>query len=746
MLSLLLLAALQDQPPPKPPQEFEAKFQTLQSWEEGGLEVVYMSGTVQIRSPDGTLKADRVIGWRRKLGPRPFDFDELYAEGAVTYATPRASITARGLFIDRKLDRALIFDFVMRAQGGPPGIPVVFRAKEARRLSVDRYVLEQVAATTCVYGSPHYDVRIARADVTVVADPREAPADRGGWGLFPRGGDIYVAADDITLWYSALPVFYFPGMTYRLGDDLVLRSIEWGSSSRFGGYVYTDWGLSFESGFGRDRQRWGELILEADYRRIRGYAEGLDFRWNAPPVRGYIDTYYLRDRGPNEKLAYESKFLPLEDEDRFRARLFHRHDLSPEVRVEAEVSYLTDRNLLREFFAAEFKEGKEQESTLYFRGLHGPVAWFAQYRARLNDFQTQLEYLPRFEFWWMAARVGPVQLSGSLEIASLRQTFDEALATPSFQTERIDVLQEAVLPIDLGPVQILPYAAARLGAWGDDLAGESETRVVTMAGVSVRTRLSRTFDVSAMGLDGLRHIVEIQARAMRAHVRDFDPASMFPFDGVDALTSFEEIAFEIVQRFQTRERDAKGEARGILEFLTLGVAAEYYPDPDRDTTAFNANSFAYPFDPMGIFPLPGRPFESRRWSNVFWAVDFTPRGGAVTLRARGEWDPLEREEATHQIGLRVALGAAAAIGLSNTYVKDGTSSFGYTASLALTPRWKFEWMLKQDRESGDILVQRLGLARDLHDVVVRVTFENDRVRDDINIMLMFEPKFGGQAR
>lgn len=739
MVELALLLALQD---PGQPQEFEASFQSLQAWEEGGLEVVYMSGTVVIRGPAGTLKADRVIGWRRKLGPRPFDFDELYAEGAVSYRTPRASITARGLFLDRKIDRALIFDFVMRAE--PSGIPVVFRAREARRLAADRYVLEDVSATSCVYGTPHYDVRIARADVTVVAAPRELAADPG-WSLFPQGGEIYVAGDDITLWYAALPVFYFPGMTYRLGDNFVLRSIRGGGSSRFGAYVYTDWGLSFESGFGKDRENWGELILEADYRRIRGFAEGLDFRWNAGPVRGYIDTYYLRDRGPNEKLAYESQFLPLEDEDRFRARLFHRHDLSSHVRMEAEVSYLTDRNLLHEFFAAEFKEGKEQESTLYFRGIHGPVAWFAQYRARLNDFQTQLEYLPRFEVWWMAARLGPLQIGGSLQLASLRQMFDEVLSTRPFQTERVDALQEVVLPINLGPVQILPYAAIRLGAWGDDLAGDGETRVLTMSGLSLKTRLHRTFDVTSLGLDGVRHIVEFQARAMRAHVRNFDPASMFRFDAIDTLTSFEEVAFELVQRFQTRERNAQGELQRVREFLRLALAVEHYPDPDRDTTAFNENSFTYPFDAMGIFPLPGRPFESRRWSNVFWSVDLAPRG-SVTLRARGEYDPVEREEATRQIGLQVTVGAAASLGISNTYIKDGASNLGCSAAVALTPKWTVEWMFRRDGRSGDVLLQRLGLARDLHDLVVRVTFENDRVRDDISLLLRIEPKFSDPRR
>lgn len=739
MVELVWLLALQE---PVQPEEFEASFQTMQAWEEGELEVVYMSGTVVIRGPAGTLRADRVIGWRRKLGPRPVDFDEIYAEGAVTYRTPHASIAAKGLFLDRKLDRALLFDFVMRSE--PPGVPVVFRAREARRLSSDRYVLQDVSATTCVYGSPHYDVRIARADVAVVADPREAAVDPG-WSLFPRGGDIYVAGDDLTLWYGALPVFYFPGMTYRLGDDLVLRSMQGGGSSRFGGFVYTEWGLSFESGFGRDRRQWGELILEADYRRIRGFAGGLDFRWNAGPVRGYVDTYYLRDRGQNESLAYESQFLPLDDEDRFRARLFHRQELSSQVRMEAEVSYGTDRNLLHEFFAAEFKEGKEQESTLYFRGIHGPFAWYAQYRARLNDFQTQLEYLPRFEAWWMASRVGPLHIAGSIQLANLRQMFDEALGTRPFQTERIDAFQEAALPIDLGPVQILPYAGVRLGAWGDNLTGDSESRVLAIAGLGVRTRLQRTFEVALLGLDGIRHIVEWQARGMRAYARGFDPASMFRFDAVDTLASFEEISLELVQRFQTRERNAHGDLQRIREFLTLSLAVEYYPDPDRDTTALIEHNFTYPFDPMGIFPLPGRPFESRRWSNVFWGVDLAPRG-AVTLRARGEYDPLNREEAAHQIGMKAALGEAASIGFSNTYVKGGASNFAYSADVALTPKWKVEWMLHQDRASGEILVQRLGLVRDLHDLFVRVTFENDRVRDDVRVMLRFEPKYGESRR
>ncbi|HLG43130.1 MAG TPA: hypothetical protein VI643_07175 [Planctomycetota bacterium] len=745
-MTLIAALVLLQGDPKAGPQEFEAKFQSLEAWEEEGLEIVYMSGAVEIRSGDGSvLKADRVIGWRRKLGPRPPDFDELYAEGAVTMETTRSQITAESLFFDRKLDRAFILKFVMRGES-QPGSPVVFRAREARRLAADRYIVEEAEASTCVYGTPHYAVRISRAEITVRgADPRDAtPRDRG-WSLFPTGGDIYVAADDISLWYGAVPVFYFPGLTYRLGDDLVLRSIRAGSSGRFGTFVYTEWGLSFDTGEGRDRKRWGDLIFEIDYRRVRGWAGGVDFHWNTDPARGYLDTYGLNDRGPNPRVDFEQQFIPLEDDARGRARMFHRHDLSESVRYEAEASYLSDRNLLQEFFPREFKEGKEQESTLYFRGLHGNAAWFAQARARMNDFQTQLEYLPRFEIWWLGDRLGfpglgPAQYSYATQIVNFRQTFDETLGTSSFRTERVDSLHEMSVPFDFGPVQLVPYGAVRLGAWGDDLMGERETRVIALMGFGVRTQFSRIFDVTAMGLDGLRHVIDLQARWMNAYVEDFDPMTLFRFDNVDRLTNFEEVTFEIVQRFQTRGRDAKGELAGIHEFLEVGLAVEYYPDSDRDTIALAETSFAYPFDPMGIFPLPGRPFARRRWSNVFWRLNFTPHG-PITLRASGEYDPVGHEEVGRDAGVSLNLDGGGSISVSNTFVKDGTNTFTFAAVAPVTPKWTLDGLVQYDYRTRSTVTQRFGIARDLHDLVLHLSFEIDRGQDDVRILFRFEPKF-----
>ena len=55
------------------------------------------------------------------------------------------------------------------------------------------------------------------------------------------------------------------------------------------------------------------------------------------------------------------------DELRYRIRWQHRHELPHKMRIDLELSRISDRGFLREYFEDELREDKEQETIAYFR-------------------------------------------------------------------------------------------------------------------------------------------------------------------------------------------------------------------------------------------------------------------------------------------------------------------------------------------------------------------------------------------
>src|SRR6185503_2926226 len=94
----------------------------------------------------------------------------------------------------------------------------------------------------------------------------------------------------------------------------------------------------------------------------------------------------------------------------------------------------------------------------------------------------------------------------------------------------------------------------------EDLNGDSRTRVLWTSGTRLTTQIHGTFpDVTweRAGLRGLRHVVEIETRYANNFFNTVDPADLFPYEPVDQLDRFEEVSFEVRQRFLTKDATNK---------------------------------------------------------------------------------------------------------------------------------------------------------------------------------------------
>jgi hypothetical protein len=672
-----------------------------------------------------------------RLEQRPGEEDR----SAVTLRAREAVLSAG------KIDAAAII-----ARGAALGLPGFVPSVPGRFKAFD------VALSTCTFGDPHYSVNLAEAQVD--------------W-RFPAGGthplvgffegrpeDPVIGGDWITVNIWGLPIFAWPSFSVRLAalTALPLERLQGGHTDRFGWTVESTWGFKLSKGFvdslnpfdssddSDDKRPWGRLRIEADYREERGWAGGIDPSWEWDNYKGYIDSYYLRDDGPDPDNDFDARFLPLERTDRGRIRLFHRHELTDVLRGEVEFSWLSDRNVLEEFFEKEFKEGKEQETVAYLRYLDGNQGGFLLQKNRINAFQTQLELLPKAKgflsnepifanlpFGWT--------FSQELEVAHLRQRFDDDLGLPSPDTWRLDSLSTWGLVVPLGIANLFPFADARVTAWEETLDGDPADRFIATAGVKLSTDIYGTHDVFSdfLGLHRLRHVIHLEARGLAAFANTLSPSELFPYDPIDGYDDFQELSFEMRHKFQTKVVD--GESFRMSDWMEFGLEIEYYPRAERDTVGFNTSNFSYPFNWIPLGPDDAtKILDERDWSNFHWDFSFRP-SKYVEARGLGEYNPVAHQEEMREYSVTVRPREGLELSVGQVFVFDVTNAFTFGARWKMTEKWDVAAETQYDYKTEDFINRRGAVGRDFHDFKFEAVFEEDVGRDERRFYVTFVPTF-----
>lgn len=723
--------------PAIPQEDVEINAGDALSWKVGGDTIIFLAGQVRVRRGEVEMTAARALIWTRP-GEKPA-FRELYAEGNVAFRRGASKLRAERVYYNLVKDEAVIVDF--KARGSSNDVEQFFYVTAAEvRKRAGRITAGEVKMSTCSYGVPHYHIEVGEAEL--IGRDR-LPEGSGPFNLWPfKDWDVRVKRLEPKL--IGAPVFFFPGLA--LGpwiQEFPVRSVKGGRTSNFGYYAYTDLGvtLRLETEDGKERT-WGEVLGEVDWREERGGAYGLDLEYGWGNYTGFVDTYFLHDLGRKEDSDFERRLDPLKRAERGRARAFHRHELNDHFRLELETSYVSDRDLREEFFEKEFKEDKAPETAAYFRWLDGEAGAFLLSRHRLNDWQTQNEYLPRADFSVFQTPVAEdlldqLLLTTRFDGGLVRRRFDKKLRLPTSDTWRWDSSVEVSWPWDLEVLQAAPFAAHRMTVYEDGPQGESEFRSLWSAGGRLVTQAHATFPElqwHLAGLRGLRHVAELEARYANNFDTTVAPSELFPFEEIDQLDTFEELAVELRQRFLTQDDEKQ-----VFEFMSLTVGIEYYPDSDRDTTSFNANSYVFPFNWITLAPDSAGVFDRRHWSNVNYEISITPRR-LLRFSAGGEYHPLFRHEEVREFAVSVTPLEGLTGTVGHTFVRGVTDAYAFDLAWAITPKWSVQSTAQYDFRIDEWLSQSLVVSRDFHDFLIEVVVDRDFGRDEHRAYVNFVPK------
>ncbi len=527
------------------------------------------------------ISADRIVLWTRNVDNQRFitglqsgearqEHVEVYLEGHVeirqaSTSGPHAGNTrlllADQAYYDVSRSVAVIINGELIARQPSFPVPVHVKAEQIRQVAPNRFEADNVLIwASRLPSDPGVTVAASRAAVTHLDVPVR--------GLFgrpltnPAGQPLTTLqllgeTDDFVLRLGDVPVFYLPHTEGDLTDPLgPLDRIRFRQDRIFGFGLLLDWDVYQLLGATRapDGTKW---TIGTDFLSERGPALGTDFTsqgadlFNIPGLYSTVARGYLiHDRGDEDDLGGDREFDPPKDvRGRFLFR--HRQEIGTTLTFWGQVSYLSDRNFLEQYFRREFQEDVNQETFVYGVYQSDNFAASVLVEPRIRSWVTETEWLPRADAYLLGqsffnrftyfahASGGYAVLRPTSDIPQgfvetpVPGEFDRVRPLPPasdfphtgrIETGRLDLVQELDWPFELGPVKVVPFGLLDITHYTDahplhspPFVGDEDdgaTRLYGGGGVRASIPFTRVFpDVHSdiFYLRGLAHKIVFDA-------------------------------------------------------------------------------------------------------------------------------------------------------------------------------------------------------------------------------------------
>jgi hypothetical protein len=615
------------------------------------------------------IEADRVVFWTRgdtqKLfnnlrspqGLEPNKSPEFYLAGNVEIREQsdreNRLLRADQVYYDvsRNVAYALRADLEFRRPGLPD--PVHLRADELQKLSDTQFrVVRAEVFSSRLPSDPGLKVVVAEATLEERKVPNRSIFGRQvinrQTGLPEFETQQWFDGKDVVFDLENVPIFYLPFLRGDANDPLgPLRNVSFNYNRIFGFETFTTWDVY--QLFGVTRAPGTRWFLDADYLSARGPALGTDFDYAGKdlfgvPNRyvGLVKAYGIDDTGKDILGGGRGEH---DHHPELRGRLLWRQDvqeLPDGFSVQAQVSALSDKNFLEQYYKREFDNDPNQETFLYVKQQQNQWAWTVLAEPSIRRWVTETEWLPRADGYLLGQDLfDRLTYNAHANVAYARLQTTE-VPPPAYlptdqatNTGRADLWQDVSLPFTLGPFRLVPYAVLDLTYYTQDLTGSDRGRVYGAGGVRGSMSLTRLYpDIQSLffNVNGINHKIVISGNYYAAKSdtpfsqlpqldrldddatdqarRDLHPVlpAFNPTDGiflansplfnpqvyairrlvdnrVDTLDTIEEFEFDIRQRWQTK-RGYPGQQH-VVDWMTLDLSGSFFPHSQRDNFGEN---------------------------------------------------------------------------------------------------------------------------------------------------------------
>ena len=371
------------------------------------------------------ISTDRLVIWTagvQQTGPTGQTLQsedvplEIYMEGNVVFRQGNRIIQAPAMYYDVRQKIGVVLNAEMLTPLPTPAIYpglVRLRAKVLRQVDQDRYVGEDASFTTSRFGDPTYEVRANQMVFEDIQHP-EINVLTGAPEVDPRTGEPRITNEQrLTsynnfVYFEDVPIFYWPVFSGDLEKgDFYINKIDVKTDSVFG--TQFNLGLDLYQIFGiRNPPKGSSWDGEFDYYSERGPAAGMEYRFGRDhffdipgKTTGLFDAWVIDDHGIDD-LGLDRRAIVPEDGS-FRGRVLgqYRQQLPNDWQITAEFGWQSDRNFLEEYYIREFDSLKDQSTDLELRRNYDNSALTITGAARVNQFYTETQWLPRLDHYWL---------------------------------------------------------------------------------------------------------------------------------------------------------------------------------------------------------------------------------------------------------------------------------------------------------------------------------------------------------
>ncbi|ADB14807.1 Organic solvent tolerance protein OstA-like protein [Pirellula staleyi DSM 6068] len=752
-----------------------------------------------------TISTDRLVVWSPQLNMNqqggsantndgPMEF---YLEGNITFRQGDRVIYADRMYYNVRQEYGVVLGAEMLTPVEEYQGLLRLKAEVLQQIDRQRFEAYGAALTSSRLGVPRYWFQAQNVNVTDVQTPAIDPFT-GQPMVDPQTGEAQIdhqllaESRDNYIYLAGVPVFYWPVLATDLTKPTYyVDRVRIKSDRVFGQQFLVDLDMYQLLGIRQPPEgtRWS---LSNDFLSERGLALGTNFKYEGDtllgfpgPYRGFIDAWGLHDSGLDILGADRFDIVP-EADLRGRVLANHRHILPDGYQFSAEVGLISDRNFLEQYYELEWDTLKDQTTGVELKKLTDNRSWSLTTDVRPNDFFTQTEWLPRFDHFWIGESLLFDKLTwhahsqigyGRLETSSTPVApADFASYSPlAWEAEREGVRgvsrQEIDMPIDVGPVKIVPYLLGEVAYWGEDLTGEDLLRGYAQTGVRASLpvwKADPTIQSELLNLNGLSHKIVYEAEFLYADAsQDIDELPLYDALDDDATehfrrrmavntfgqaqgtfvpTEFDEryyalrsnlqgsvtspsteiaddqlqVRLGIKQRWQTK-RGLAGQER-IVDWIVLDVDAVFFPEAERDNFGEELGMLDYDF----------------RWHI----------GDRLTILSDGYADVFS--QGLKQVTLGGVLSrpeyGSAYFGIRST---EGPISSNVVAS-SLSYRMSEKWILTGgayfDLSDTGNIGQNFGVTRIGESFLIRLGFTFDASRDNVGLQFAIEPRFLPSSR
>jgi LPS-assembly protein len=656
-------------------------------------------GNVAIHAGDADIYADSV-----RYDPKTH---EVLAEGHVRI------YRISGLFVG---DRAIYNTETKKIQAvdmRTDKTPYLVGGDNVTSISEDAYLVSKGSFTT--HDSANPDFRLQAKTIRMYEHDR-------------------VVFSNVVFYVRNVPIFWWPYLYQSLDDSFTYMVSPAYLSS---------WGPSI---LGRISMPLSEDIkadIRLDYRSRRGLAFGFDpyIRFGVKKTSwARVRTYFLKDENP--EINRTSAPRPDISEGRYRVSLQSRTIFAEDIYGIANITKLSDEFVLQDFFQSEFQLNPQPDNIVAVTKSHPNYTLAAIVRFQANDFFETTERLPELvlDVKRMPIFGGPIFYEGETGLADLHRNFAGGTDFHDYSTLRLDSFHQFTFPNTLfGWLSVVPRVGFRatyyektrdLGktiiAPSDnpfipdflniDLTqplpnGGNKLRTVFNGGIESSFKVSRTWEgaqSTALGLDGLKHVIQPFTNFSWVSSSNSDPASILQFDRYQPSTQLRPLDFPqftsvdsidswTIWRVGVRNRLLTRRDDSTISWMDI----ESYIDVNFDN-----------------------PFDKTQYSNLFNRVSFTPVPWA-SFGVSSQVPVFEKGFTEINTGVNIQPISNLQLSFAHRYLNnnpffDNSSLYVFGGYYRIDDNWGIGISEQYEGTSGVLEQQRYSIYRDLTSWVASV--------------------------